>query len=59
VKCKSYKESIIRLNKARSSEEQSEVAGLSLWEIPDRYKIEKMVEVLNNERKRFGMKGRY
>jgi hypothetical protein len=59
VKCKSYKESIIRLNKARSSEEQSEVAGLSLWDIPDRYKIRRTVEVLNSERKRFGMKGRY
>jgi hypothetical protein len=54
VKCKSYKESIIRLNKARSSEEQGEVAGLlSLSNVSDRYKIKKMVEVLNSERKRF------
>lgn len=59
VKCKSYKESIIRLNKVGSSKERRKVAGLSLWNVPDRYKIPKMVEVLNSERKRVGMRGRY
>jgi hypothetical protein len=59
VKCKSYKESIIRLNKVRSSEERRRVSGLSLSGVNDRYKIQRTVEILNRERKRVGMKGRY
>ena len=61
VKCKSYKESIIRLNKARSPKERYRAASFNLSDISgcDRYKIQKTFEVVNSERKRFGMKGSY
>jgi hypothetical protein len=59
VKCKSYKENIIRLNKIRSFKERYRAASFSLSDVPYRFKIPKLVEALNNERERFGMKGRY
>ena len=55
VKCKSYKESIIRLNKARSPKERYRATSFNLSDISgcDRYKIQKTFEVVNSERKRW------
>jgi len=61
VKCRSYKESKIRLNKIRTFKERQRATIFSLSYVPGwaEYKIEKTVEALNNERKRYGMIGRY
>ena len=61
VRCNSYKECIIKLNKARSSKEQHQAAIVPLVDVPlcAEYKIKNMVDVVNSERKRLGIGKRF